>query len=607
MNITLGPRRRSLTRSLLTGLGSLVALLLAFVDPAATAQTTATNPPITTIPASRAAKNIAIITLHGEIDGQGVMAASIKRRLAMAERAAADAIVFDIDTPGGDLSSVLEICNAIKASPIKNTVAWINPNAYSGGAVVALACRDIVVNDPCAFGDAKIISGGPLGIDPRGISPEILRKIMPPLIAEVVDSARRHNAEYGNYSRDEYLVQSIVADDLPLWLARNKKTGQQMCIDQRELATFFPGEDPSGPTRLPSVPGLSASNHPTVTNAPEGEVPSGSPKLANIADQLAQLQTLPTSRPKLTKDNAADWEIVEKVTDGAGASTFKTTDMLQFGLAANDTTFVNGIPAIKPIRNDQDLAAYFGAKHILRYDSSWSEGLVLFLTNIWVRGLLIVVFLVGLFVEMTHPGILLPAAIALVALFALIAPPMLIGMAGWWEVAAIIVGILLLLLEIFVLPGFGAAGIAGLILLFVGLVATFVPYGDGLFPDSPQARSGLTYGALVVLLAIVTSGLLMWQIGRHFGSLPFLNRLVLQTGEDESDGMLLAMDPTTDAVATLGELGVALTALRPAGRIQIGERLLDASAAFGYIDAGTPVRVARVEGPWVWVEPAGDA
>lgn len=605
---TLGNQRRwrsSFIHSVGRVLALGFALVAAFADPGAFGQ-----PPqsTATVPASRAATNVAIITLHGEIDSQGVMAESIARRISMAERAGADAIVFDIDTPGGDLSSVLRICQSIKGTPIKNTIAWINHDAYSGGAVVALACRDIVVNDPCSFGDAKVITGGPLGIDPKGLSPELLRKVMPPLIAEVVDSARRRNAEYGSYTRDEYLVQSIVADDLPLWLARNSKTGEQMCIDRAELQTYFPGVDPSGPTRLPSVPGLGvpmdASHQIRMPDASAaGEVPAGSATLANISGDFRSLQTLPSSRPKLTTANAGDWLVIEKVTDGAGAATFRTSDMLLFNLASNDTTLVHGVPVIKPIRNDQDVAAFLGAKHILRYDRSWSEGLVLFLTNIWVRGLLIVVFLVGLFVEMTHPGIIAPAAFALVALVALIAPPMLIGMANWWEVAAILAGLALLLLEIFVLPGFGVAGVAGLLLLFFGLVGTFVPMGDGLFPDSPQAKNGLAYGALVTLLAVITSGISMWQIGRHFGSLPIFNRLVLRTDDDESASLLLAMNPGTDALAVVGETGLTLTPLRPAGRMQIGERMLDASAAYGYIDPGTPVRVVRVEGPWIWVEP----
>ena len=609
MKTTLGTPRP--WRSTLSQVAALALMLLAaFLDPRVMAQSTQASQ--ATVPASRAAKNVVIVTMHGEIDSQGVMAESVARRIAMAERAGADCIVFDIDTPGGDLGSVLQICQSIKGTPIKNTIAWINHDAYSGGAVVALACRDIVVNDPSSFGDAKIITGGPLGMDPKGLSAEQLRKVMPPLIAEVVDSARRHNAEYGSYTRDEYLVQSIVADDLPLWLIRNSKTGEQMCIDRLELEKYFPGTDESGPTRLPSVPGLSVpvdGSHQIRVPVPEaaGEVPAGSAKLANISGEFKQLQTLPSSRPKLSKQTAGDWQVVEKVTDRAGASTFRTSDMQLFGLAANDVTLVGGVPVIKPIRNDQDLAAYLGAKHMLRYDPSWSEGLVLFLTNIWVRGLLIVVFLVGLFVEMTHPGLIAPAGVALAALIALIAPPVLIGMANWWEVAAILAGLALLFLEIFVLPGFGVAGVAGLLLLFVGLVATFVPMGDGLFPDSPQAQSGLAYGAMVTLLAIITAGVSMWQIGRHFGSLPILNRLVLKAGDEEGDGMLLAMDPSTDDAARLGEEGVAVTSLRPAGKIQIGDRLLDGSAAYGYIDPGTRVRVTRVEGPWIWVEPTRSA
>jgi len=219
------------------------------------------------------------------------------------------------------------------------------------------------------------------------------------------------------------------------------------------------------------------------------------------------------------------------------------------------------------------------------------------------------VFLLALFIEMTHPGLILPGAIAAGALVGLLAPPMLINMASWWEVAAIASGLLLIVLEIFVIPGFGVFGLLGLVLLFGGIVGTFVPQG-GLFPDSPGPRTDLLYGAVTLILAIGTSGVLMYFVSRHFASLPIFHRLVLkETVYDEDkagDEMLAVMGEGTGKLRT-GMVGTAMTPLRPAGRIELsGGRIIDVVSDTGYIASGTLVRVTGVSDFRVGVEPAAE-
>lgn len=552
----------------------------------------------------RAAKNAVIITLDGEIDS--IMARSIERRVEAASKGGADALVFEIDSPGGEVGAVLRICNAIKASPIKNTIAWIRRDAYSGGAIVALACREMVVNDPCAFGDAQAV-----GIDPlRGLvgikDKETLKKVLPPLISEVLDSARRHNAAFGEYIRDEYLVQAIIANDVALWLIRNNSTGVEMCIDKAEFEMLFPGESTAGKPRLPDAPGTASTPDSSATSLPQTGVPAGSAKLAAIASVIGKNQTAPSSRPRLTEADRGQWTLVEKVSGGNNTALFKPDDLAHFRLAANYITTPAGERRVAPVRTHADVQALLGASNVRTMNWSWSEHLVKGLTNFVVRGLLIVIFLIALGVEMTHPGATLPGAIAAIALVTLLAPPMLIGMAGWWELAAILIGIVLLAMEIFVIPGFGVAGILGLILLFVGLVGTFTR-NDSLFPDNPADRGELYRGLTVVILALASSGVGMYFLAKHFASIPLLNRLILKTSADEEDfeGQLLgAMDPDPigEAPARVGEHGVAITPLRPAGRVDLGDRVIDAVADFGFIDSGARVRVVSASAMRVAVE-----
>lgn len=587
-------------------------------DVAAGAKAGTTSPASGAAPvaaASRQANNVVIVTIHGEIDSKGVMAESVRRRIRTAERAGADAIVFDIDTPGGNVGGTLAICKAIRASSIKNTIAWINPNAYSTGAIVAMACREIVVSEAASFGDAMPAAPSPIGS--MGAPDELLKKMLPPLVEEVLTSTRRHNDYAGGYVRDEYLMLSVVANDVELWWVRNKVTGTHVAIDRREFEMLFPTATPSGASRLGGAPGTAPPpDYRTVTpdTVPgQGPVnsPAGSKKLAMVIARAEQTQALASSRPEIRAEDRDQWELLGKISDGTSAATLSAGDMFYYGIAANPTTTNDkGRPVMAPMDSDKDITAFMGAKHVVRLSSNWSEGLVLFLTHIVVRGILIALFLMALFVEMTHPGATFPGIIALVALGALIAPPMLIGMATWWEVAAILVGILLLAVEIFALPGFGIIGGLGLISLIGGLIATFIPAGQGLFPDSPREQSNLMWAAVTILLAGGTAGVGMYFFARHVGSLPFINRLILKDPgvAVEEESFLSAMAAVDDGpMAKVGQVGIAITPLRPAGRVQVGEEVLDAVAAFGFIPAGVSVRVVEVSSFRIVVESAAQA
>ncbi len=551
------------------------------------------------VPAARKATNVAIITIKGDIKGkenENTTAISVERRIKLAQRAGADAIVFELDTPGGDVWGVITICGLIKSCPIANTVAWVNTKAYSGGAVIALACREIVTSPASDFGDALPIQVSPIS----GLMPmpaEERQKIVGPLLAEVVDSARKHG-------RDEFLVQGLVSLGVKLWLVENTQTHQRLFVNEREYRLIF-GEAP--PTLLPRVPSAQAGavSEPSPdagTPGPASEVtpPTGSPDFAHervipaipglegaaavAYKKHALLLQHASSRPVLSVQDRGQWQLVEFVTDGSNPLTLKADDLVRYGLATDK------------VKDDEELKAYFGAKNIQRLDESWSEGLVTFLTNIVVRALLIVILLIGLFIEMTHPGVILPGAVAVAALFALVAPPLIIGMAGWWEVAAIIGGLLLILLEIFVIPGFGVVGVAGVLALFAGLVGTFVPRGaGGLFPDTAQGKSDLLYGFTTVMASAVTAMVGMYFIGKNFGSLPMLGRLVLKSpdpSEVDAGGMLSAMEPGLSELRP-GMTGTAITTLRPSGRVQFGDRIVDVVAELGWIPSGATVKIVE--------------
>jgi membrane-bound serine protease (ClpP class) len=573
-----------------------------------------TQPPPTApgaVSTARQADHVAVITIKGPIDSTTFR--SFERRLELADRAGADAVVIDIDTPGGELGAVLGISTAIKSSPIKNTVAWVHPTAYSGGAIIALAARELVISDPATMGDALPIAMSIFG-QINSMPEHERQKFLTPIIADLVDSARRSGY-------DEVLVQGIAARGVELWLVEHTQTRKRLFVTRDEYRLLF-GEDPAAtsptlvaappspegeqpapaPTdemlkklkkRMPRPAPQPAQTPPPSPDDPNRYVPAN-PQMEPMAGDVTQQQELPTARPQLSARDQGQWRLVEYVASGAGPFVFKTSELRRYGLAT------------EVINTDEELRAFFGAKEILRLDQSWSEGLVAFLTQFPVRGLLVVVFLIGLFVEMTHPGLVLPGFVAAAALLGLLGPPMLINMASWWEIAAIVGGILLIVLEIFVIPGFGVFGIIGLLLLFGGLVGTFLPSG-AFFSDSARQRSDMLYGVTTLVLSMASAGVLMYFIAKHFSSIPMLGRLVLQGGieidESDRDPMLAAMAPAGSPIK-VGMTGRAITSLRPAGQVEINGTVYDVVADIGYIESGQPIRISSVTAFRVGVERA---
>ncbi|MEZ6233001.1 MAG: NfeD family protein [Phycisphaerales bacterium] len=548
------------------------------------------------VAAANKAENLAIITIHGPIDA--FTAQSIRRRIAAAEAGGADAIVFDIDTPGGELKAALEICDAIKGTSVPLTVAWVHPNAYSAGAIIALSCRQIVASDPATMGDALVILGGPMGFQSFDALPEQERqKVLSPLLAEVVNSARRNGY-------DEMLVQGIVTRGVELWQVRDTTTGRTYCVNEDEYRELFDGPPPRSNPIIPSargrgqMPSAAGPTEPDPTR-PLPSVREGDrfqPANPELSDSLAAAinseLTEATDRPTFSEAEAGRYEFVRYVTPGDGAIVMKTDELMALGVAS------------AVVRNQSELESHFGAVNVVRLDESWSERFARFMVQMPVRFVLVVVFLIAMFIEMTHPGATVPAFVALIALGGLIAPSMLVGMAAWWEIAAILGGIALMAVEVFVIPGFGIFGVAGIALLFGGLLGVIMPGGGRLFPGESGGQSALVSAAML-LAAVVTSGVIIYFLARHLGSLPILNRLVLQDDPDRAIGTLSAMGSPDHPL--MGLSGRAATDLRPAGRAEIDGQLIDVVAELGYIPAGTPVRVVSASLMRIGVEPATGA
>lgn len=539
------------------------------------------------VPAARQAEKVVAITIRGPIDKW--TSYSVQRRLEAAERLGASAIVIDLDTPGGEIGAVLEICNALKGSTIPNTVAWVNRQAYSGGAIIALACKEIVVNDPSTMGDAAPIAVSPIsGLQNLGETER--EKLLRPLLTELIDSARRHGY-------DELLVQAFVATGVELWMVEDVDTGQRIFIDEREYAMLFDDEPPRSRISLDGADQRPAPADATSSGDADGAVriatEGATPELTKGVSEDLEYKGSSSKRPVISGADKGDYRLIGYAWDG-GLLTLTTQDLQRYGFAE------------RIVKNDEELKQFFGAKELERLNRTWSESLARFLDSFVVKGFLVVIFLLALFMEMAAPGIGLAGGVAVFCLAALVAPQFLVGAASWWGIAAVLTGLLLIGVEIFIVPGFGIPGIAGVIALLLGLLGLIV--GPGGF-SGPGAAEDIVYGAATLLLAFFTAGVGMYFISKHYRSFPLFNRLVLvdHVGGAASDvGLLGAMSTSDSSAVKVGDIGVATTTLRPAGTAEFNDELVDVVSEFGFVETGAPVRVTSVGRFRVAVEPVRD-
>jgi len=541
----------------------------------------AAPPPIAAVPAARQANTVAILPVTGEIDS--ITLRSLERRIREASRAGASAVVLDIDTPGGEMLATLDICHLIRTEAPANTVAWVNPKAFSAGTIIALACREILVHPEGVFGDAAPIQGIPI-VGLRQMPVAERAKIEAPLLSEVVSSARRRGI-------DEKLVQAFVAVTLELWLIEEIETGARMFVDAGEYEIAF-GEPPprirERGDALPAVEtALDSTAFPTETAAPD-ETPPFLLDDPNADDSPRRL---------LTPADRGRWRLLGQVIGDEELLVVRADEAIAYELASGTAA------------NDDEIAAFFGATSVIRIERSWSESMVRFLISWPVRLVLIVVLLVCFFIELAAPGVGVFGIAAGVALLLLLGAPAVAGMAQWWEILLVLLGFGLIAVELFALPGIGVAGIAGVICLFVGIVGTFIGGGGG---GGGVWQDQLVTGLATTLAAVFAAGVAIWIVARQLGTIRGFDRLVLGASLAKAGGPPIGrIAPTadrdlgsTDGIPTEGSEGVALSPLRPSGRAEFDGRTFDVRSVGDFVESGARVRLLGIEGSSLLVEHA---
>jgi membrane-bound serine protease (ClpP class) len=485
------------------------------------------TPPAVASTSTRASSKAVIVGLDGEIDDFNER--TLFQRFDEARRLGADTIILQLNTYGGLVTAGLDISRFLKRQNDLHIICFVDDKAIYAGAMIALACDEIVMQPGSMLGDCAPISLSPTGTGMETMGAAERAKAESPILADFDDSARRNGY-------DPLLVQSMVSvGRIVHWIQND--AGERRFVDQ---ATY------------------------------DKLIHEGWKAVPDVADPVDGPETLLT----VSADTA-----------------------LKLGLAK----------AIEA--SPESLAASRGLTILDTFTSSAGEAIISLLSSAAVRGILTTIFLFTLYTSFSHPGHGMPEVICVTTLGLLVGVPLLTGYAQWWEILAIIIGVFLIALEIFVVPGLGFVGISGMMLLLLGLTMTWVgkePW-PGIMPHLQGTWSALRQAIVIVVAGMFCSMLLWFWLQRYLPKLPYFNRLILTTISGSIAGMQSATDSTKTVWPPPGSRGRAITDLRPGGSAAFHDsainntRIIDVISDSGFVAAGADVAVREVRGNHVVV------
>lgn len=236
---------------------------------------------------------------------------------------------------------------------------------------------------------------------------------------------------------------------------------------------------------------------------------------------------------------------------------------------------------------------------IKKYEPTRLEGLIGFLVSPAIQGILIMLIVGGIYFELQSPGIGFPLGAAVIAAVLYFAPLYLEGLAENWEMVIFIIGIVLIALEVFVIPGFGIAGIGGIILVIAGLVLSMV---DNIIFDfefhSEQALIIILKSFVVVSVSIFLSFILSLYLSKKALTSKAFSWIVLNSTQQKEEGFVGVDSKQKDLI---GKTGLASTNLRPSGKVEIDDDYYDAISEIGFISRGEKVKVIDYRSGQVYV------
>ena len=284
--------------------------------------------------------------------------------------------------------------------------------------------------------------------------------------------------------------------------------------------------------------------------------------------------------PRIAEGMVDERIVIDSIKQEGRVITFTTSEALKFGYCEAEVESIEEILKRNKIENYE----------ISTFRLGTIEKIIAFALNPFISGLLILVIIGGIYFELQTPGIGFPLFAAVTALVLYLIPYYLNGLADYWEIIALFIGVILIIAEIFVIPGFGVAGVLGITFTVASLILImlnndyfnfeFVPLGDIV------VASAVAFGGLAGGMAVLFFG------GARLVQSKAFQRMALIDTQESSKGYTVNM--LTKSMN--GKTGTAYTVLRPSGKVMIDDQLFDAFTRGDYVEKGDAIIVIESEG-----------
>lgn len=255
--------------------------------------------------------------------------------------------------------------------------------------------------------------------------------------------------------------------------------------------------------------------------------------------------------------------------------TFSTSEAIQNGFCEGEVESLNDVLKANNITDYE----------IDRFALSAVDKIIEFFINPFISGILILIILGGIYFEMQTPGATFPILAAGVALVLYLIPYYLNGLADNWEIIALFIGLILIAAEVFVIPGFGIAGITGIILTVCSLILIMINNNFFDFEFVPPAS--ILYAMAAAFGGLLGGICLLFIGGSKIGDSKLFKRVALVDVQESKQGYTASFirEPM------IGKRGVAHTVLRPSGKVMIDGNLYDAFTRGEFIEKGSNIEV----------------
>jgi membrane-bound serine protease (ClpP class) len=284
--------------------------------------------------------------------------------------------------------------------------------------------------------------------------------------------------------------------------------------------------------------------------------------------------------PKIAEAMVDEKIEIEGISEAGSVITFSVSEAIKYGFCEGEYGSAEEILA----------AQGYQTADVTAYEEDTIDQIISFFLSPAISGVLILIIIGGIYFELQTPGIGFPLLAAIVATLLYFIPYYLNGLADNWEILMFFIGIILLAVELFIIPGFGVFGVVGIVMILGGLVLGMLPNEDFNFDFVPASQ---LFGALltVILAALGSVGLVFWLTPKvnEWGA---FRHITLASTQERAQGYTSSF--YSDSLK--GKNGIVHSRLRPSGKVEIEGEIYDAYSRGEFVEQGEKITVISTEG-----------